>query len=517
MFLVSTKTHCMNCNALMSKGTDTCPECGFHNVNPARVKRRMLNIPLVPFLVFVATAALTLITIVVAVTSISPPQSEAFAHPTKAPKETKSPDAPEAEELDYVSELSAQNCNIYRVDSSNYPDVDIYFDLRDEYGNLDSDINMDGFEIVADSIGGLVTSKPSVSNLKLGVPTSVIFVDTSESADLVGSKQGIEGFYADQANSSKYVEIYYMAKEVVPRSLVSSAKSKPLPLRAQDVIEPLYDSLYIALLQASFTAGPKTFTAIISTPDTRSVKGISDLTALSKEVGIPINLIISGTADKMSLGDLAHNTGGLIHSGNADIPETLKAFQSVFDDALRASFRIEDSWFDSPILFRYINGETKIEREFNFLGITAINAIASSTREPVEDIDYDPTNVIDRDSSTAWIEGAKGSGEGEWISVKFRHPEKIGSVLIQNGYWKNSLTLANNVRMYRVEIEFEDGIEVVTLEDPALDPTCFSKPKGYEYKLEKTHYSDYATITIKGVHPDRQYLETCLSYVGFYR
>jgi hypothetical protein len=497
----------------MSKSAEICPECGHPNVNPTRGKRKTPNIPMVPFLALLATVALTLATAIVAVSGIGSSQRKAPIQPANAPDAA---DAAAAEGPDSATPEASEpawNLRILQVDSSSYPDVDIYFDV----GNPAKDIDMDRFEIQADSLGGQVSAQPLMSSLLRASPTSVIFVDTSANADVPGARAGIAEFFADQGNYSKYVEIYSASGEEIAYSPVSQARTKNLALSAPDVTASLYDSMYDALLKASYRSGPKSFTAIISTPDHLKGNGVSDIIALSKEVGIPVNVIISGDADKMALGDLAHGTGGLAHSGNTDIPEALAEFQSAWDGILKASFRIEDSWYDWPISLKYSGKTISLEKELEPLGVLAIGASASSLRDPVDEISYNPENVIDRFSDTAWIEGVNGSGEGEWIKIEFGRVEKISSVLLQNGYWKNPLTLANNSRIQNMELAFSDGSETLVLDDPALDPTSFSKPKGYAYALPKTHYSSFVTITIAGIHPDRQYLETCLSYVGFYR
>lgn len=61
---------------------------------------------------------------------------------------------------------------------------------------------------------------------------------------------------------------------------------------------------------------------------------------------------------------------------------------------------------------------------------------ASSVLPATKNINYKPENVLDGDIATAWVEGAKSSGTGEWLEFKFAKPVEIHSIDIYNGYQK---------------------------------------------------------------------------------
>ncbi|PKL43955.1 MAG: hypothetical protein CVV41_09335 [Candidatus Riflebacteria bacterium HGW-Riflebacteria-1] len=61
---------------------------------------------------------------------------------------------------------------------------------------------------------------------------------------------------------------------------------------------------------------------------------------------------------------------------------------------------------------------------------------ASSFLPQAKDISYKPENILDGNPETAWVEGSKSMGVGEWLSFNFAEPVEIHSINIWNGYQK---------------------------------------------------------------------------------
>jgi hypothetical protein len=74
---------------------------------------------------------------------------------------------------------------------------------------------------------------------------------------------------------------------------------------------------------------------------------------------------------------------------------------------------------------------------------------------------YGVRNLFSGDSSLAWVEGAPGDGIGEWITVEFDSRRSVRSVLIDNGYQKNSDIYYKNSRVKRVRLMFSSGESLV--------------------------------------------------------
>lgn|ERR1044072_3041656 len=90
-------------------------------------------------------------------------------------------------------------------------------------------------------------------------------------------------------------------------------------------------------------------------------------------------------------------------------------------------------------------------------GPIKITASASSIRLAVQANTYYASNAMDGKRSTAWIEGAEGWGEGEWIRFDFDREINLHRILWQPGYFKSPQVWAQNNRLARVTAYFSDG------------------------------------------------------------
>ena len=90
-------------------------------------------------------------------------------------------------------------------------------------------------------------------------------------------------------------------------------------------------------------------------------------------------------------------------------------------------------------------------------GPLKITASASSIRLAVQANTYYASNAIDGKRSTAWIEGADGWGEGEWIRFDFDREINLHRILWQPGYFKSPQVWAQNNRLSKVTAYFSDG------------------------------------------------------------
>ena len=86
-----------------------------------------------------------------------------------------------------------------------------------------------------------------------------------------------------------------------------------------------------------------------------------------------------------------------------------------------------------------------------------IKATASSVRYAVQSNTYDPSNAIDGNKGTAWIEGVDGPGWGEWIRFDFDREINLHRVLILPGYFKSPAIWARNNRISGASMYFSDG------------------------------------------------------------
>lgn len=85
-------------------------------------------------------------------------------------------------------------------------------------------------------------------------------------------------------------------------------------------------------------------------------------------------------------------------------------------------------------------------------GIKTSSALASQ-----KDNTYIATNAFDDDLSTAWVEGVKGYGIGEYIEFYFRAlSPRVTTIEIYNGYYKSEKTWADNSRVKKFKLYVND-------------------------------------------------------------
>jgi hypothetical protein len=131
-------------------------------------------------------------------------------------------------------------------------------------------------------------------------------------------------------------------------------------------------------------------------------------------------------------------------------------------------------------------------------------ATASSSLASTSLTDYRPTNLLDGDTATAWVEGAKGTGAGQWIKLEFDSSVKLARIEIANGYQADDTHFKGFVRVKSIEIDYSDGTrQVAQLQDaqglqviqPAVPETLWIK------------------LVILSVYPDYQWSQAALSEV----
>jgi hypothetical protein len=126
---------------------------------------------------------------------------------------------------------------------------------------------------------------------------------------------------------------------------------------------------------------------------------------------------------------------------------------------------------------------------------------ASSYRAPDSSTKYDPKQLFDGKSVTAWIEDDEGSGLGSWFEVSFAEETTVTSMKMWNGYWYSFNEWDFHNRVAKMEVTFEDGSkEVFDLDDKKKVETIeFAKPhtgKSFKVRFAKVHSgSAYAERT----------------------
>ena len=128
---------------------------------------------------------------------------------------------------------------------------------------------------------------------------------------------------------------------------------------------------------------------------------------------------------------------------------------------------------------------------------------SSSALKADGELTYSATNAFDSDLSTAWVEGIKGSGIGEYITVISDRPKALKGFSIYAGYGKSDDIYYKNGRIKELSI-WADGrwFQTFALRDVQKWQDCTFDEPLVAYTID---------FMIESVYPGNKYEDTCLS------
>lgn len=146
-------------------------------------------------------------------------------------------------------------------------------------------------------------------------------------------------------------------------------------------------------------------------------------------------------------------------------------------------------------------------KETNLNDPSKVKISASSSRKPEKGNFYSPEMAFDGNSRTAWCEGAKDAGNGQWIVFDFEEEVFLKEVLIEPGYFKTEELWRKNNRLAVANFKFSDGTT-----------RSFNFPN--EMKEQKIDVGNvktkYVMITIKDTYAGQaDSIDTLISEVKF--
>ena len=125
---------------------------------------------------------------------------------------------------------------------------------------------------------------------------------------------------------------------------------------------------------------------------------------------------------------------------------------------------------------------------------------------------YESKLTTDGKLETAWLEGVKGNGIGEWIMYSAETDQTVSSITLYNGYLKNDKVYINNGRIKKLSLEFSDG-EIITKDIPK---SSFSEAKkGYTITFETPKITSSVKLTILDAYQGAYYTDTGISGITF--
>lgn len=121
---------------------------------------------------------------------------------------------------------------------------------------------------------------------------------------------------------------------------------------------------------------------------------------------------------------------------------------------------------------------------------------------------HKPSNVIDGNNATAWVEDADGQGEGESLTIELDDTYAVSGSVINAGYQKNTEVYDNNSRPKELIVLFSDG-QSLTVE---LNDYYGAQKVVLDSSIETTS----VTFTINDVYPGGKYEDTVISEIQLF-
>ena len=135
------------------------------------------------------------------------------------------------------------------------------------------------------------------------------------------------------------------------------------------------------------------------------------------------------------------------------------------------------------------------------------NVTASSTLPSQPGYSYYPSNIIDLDMSTCWVEGVDGYGEEEWIRLDFLKDEIIAGIDIWNGYCIDQRRFDINNRVKAADLEFSDGTKL---------PIYLADVMEMQTIIFDEITTSYIKLVIKDIYAGSRDDDTCISEIAVF-
>lgn len=528
---------CKKCGNVTQDTMVFCPECG--NVLKKDGKKAMISI-----IAAIATVLIVLLVgIVVWQFQIIKDQSDNAEKDVKEQSAQQNEDSGKEETTqeekptitpakEAAKDVSVE---IAQIDTYNFPEVSVYFSVKDLDGNYVDTISQKDISFYEmqgtdkQKIDGQFRSNKGNAEQK-----TVSFV-----MDISGSMSG--NLQQEAAAARKIVELmdqeggYYVSLTAFNderQELLGFTDQKQLFYNVLDQLDAegstaLYDTLENTLYKLANRQGQKYILAFTDGDDNVSTIEKDALIELAKQLRIPIYIIAdSYVASQSDMKDIAERSGGAFYVIN-NIEELYDIYYNIFNMQKNMMVYTYDSvqqsqWCDITIELdggEYAGSCTreywaeKVSYEEKISNDIIAGVRASSTLAPQSDsrgnYTYVPENAVDGDYNTAWVEGVDGTGAGQYIELDFDAKHAVNGIEISNGYRKRKDLYEKNSRVRTVRICFSDG----EMEEYVLDDV-FQGTQRIDFS--KAHETEYIRIEIVDVYEGTKYQDTCITDMSIY-
>ena len=137
------------------------------------------------------------------------------------------------------------------------------------------------------------------------------------------------------------------------------------------------------------------------------------------------------------------------------------------------------------------------------------SVVASSSLSSQGSNSYRASNIKDWNHETAWVEGVKGNGVGQWIEYRDVSGCSISSIKILNGYVKSDKAWNENARVKRLKVYCNGKPKCILELQNSRSLQYFDIDGGLGYDVDTIRFE------ILDVYPGSKYQDTAISEIYF--
>lgn len=429
------------------------------------------------------------------------------------------------DELEQELNREPAELNIVQIDTSEFPNITVYFSLEDLEGNFISDLQPQQVQVLesdsdkewVEMTGSLKLSENDVSKRSVAMVMDVSgSMDNSigqlcmAAQELLKQMQG-GGYYVSLTTfDNNWNTLIDYTNDI-------SAVSNQLNGLHTGGGTALYDTLENSLYQALNQQGQKYVLAFTDGEDNGSSISKEELISLAEYYHVPIYIIASMNQAywTQDMEEIAKESGGEFYAISS-MNDLYDIYYEIFQlQENLYSFRYTTKQSDSECGIRVVykskqyDGESEsdfisqkpIKRErVNNYAITDVQSSSSLQG-------YDLDNAFDSNEDTMWVEGVRGNGIGEYISISLDEAHELNGITIRNGNWKSRDDYEKNNRVKMIQITFSDGSQrQFELEDNFYEP-C-------QVNFINPARTNSLKIEIMDVYEGTTYQNTCITDIS---
>ncbi|MDR3767417.1 MAG: VWA domain-containing protein [Butyricicoccus sp.] len=453
------------------------------------------------------------------------PSNAAASAPNTSANEAESTQSSQSPAQTPVDTLSLQ---VTQVDTHEYPEVRLYFQLEDMNGNLVSSASNPVLAITEQD----GKTQEVVPQTLQSTQKNICFImdisgSMSDQDKYIYGRDAILQLLDEMSGQTNYQAALLSFNDT--QNTLEDFTSDYTGLRTElQSVSPagntaFWDSLEYALLRTNGQDGQKCIVAATDGMDNASQTTRENVISLSQELQIPIYIITFDSSLSADLSGAAEATGGecftvadlqnlsdiyntILHQQSSQFMASFTSDGKTTSDERQLALRFTADGYEATASETYHRVEEIYAEQISNAIISDVTA-SSHLEEYYQStgaLYHVAENTVDGSYRTAWVENTSGDGVGEWIQLSFDRTYTINGLEVSNGYKKSADLYTKNNRPCEVRLHFSDG----SYQDYTLDDV-FEGAQRLTFPEPVTTNS--IRIEIRSVYLGTKYQDTCIT------